>query len=192
MLEKHSFARCEAHYVLHRVLDGLYEAGGGLGVFVAIFAGDGLLLCRVPMVIVLAAGDAVDVKKAYVEPDGGIKGTALVDAEPGELAVEGFGVLFGGEVAVFSAAVGDCPADSVDELLYGILPSAGLDVTVEVFAGYNLGGELAPRDGDLDIVLLEDYPAFIAGNFGRASLPLKLVKGMNAGSGEEILHFQPR
>jgi hypothetical protein len=86
------------------------------------------------MVIVLATGNSIDVEEADVEPDGGIKGPALVDAQPGQLVVESLGVCIGGEVAIFAAAVGDCLADAVDKLLYGIFPAAGLDITIKVFA----------------------------------------------------------
>ena len=116
VFEEHGLAGGEAHDVFHVVFDGLDKAGGGLGVLVGGFgAVDGAGL-DVPVVVALGALDAVLVVEADVEPDGGVEGAVLVEAEPGELAVVGLGVFVGGEIAVVAAPVGDGAGDAVDDL----------------------------------------------------------------------------
>ena len=109
-------------------------------VFVAVFARDGGLLFGVPMVIVLAAPDAIDVVESDVEPDRRIERAVLVDAEPGQFLVEDLGVGLRGEVAVLKTAIGDGLADAVDELLDGMLALAVLDVAVEILADNDFRG----------------------------------------------------
>ena len=54
--------------------------------------------------------------QADVEPDGRIERPVLVQAEPGQLAIEPLAVLGRGEIAVLDAPVGNRAADAVDQL----------------------------------------------------------------------------
>ena len=87
--------------------------------FITVFAWKGLVGLLVPVEIVPASFDAVDLEQAHIEPYGRIESSVLVHAEPGKLIVEAFGVFCGAEIAVLEPSVGDRPADAVDELFYG-------------------------------------------------------------------------
>ena len=103
----------------------------------------------------------------------------LVDAEPGEFVVEGFGVGVGGEVAVLAAPVGDGAGDAVDELPDAGFAFGGVDFAVEVLADDDVGGELAPGFGDLAVGLFEDDAAAFVLDGGGAPVPGDLVEGVN-------------
>ena len=51
-----------------RIMKVRYEAGGALREFIAVFTGNGILGLFVPVIIVLAAGHAVHIVQADVEP----------------------------------------------------------------------------------------------------------------------------
>ncbi len=138
------------------------------------------------MIVVFAAGDAVDIVEAHVEPDGGVERAVLVDTEPRQFAVKGLGVGLGGEVAVLAAAVGNGAADAMDELLEGVLPLSRFDVAVEVFAGDDLGGQLAPGGGHFNIILGKNGLAAVAIDPCGTLFPVNLIKGMDLGVGEMV------
>ena len=86
-LEEHAFGLGEGEDGVERILDGVDEAGGALGLGVA---GDGELDgagVGVP-VPVLGVGVGVEAVAADVEPDGRVEGDLLVEQEVGELGVE--------------------------------------------------------------------------------------------------------
>ena len=69
MFKEHRFASGESHYVVHRIVHALNEASRCLRVFVTAFAWGGFVGFLVPVEIVVAAGDAVNIVNADVEPD---------------------------------------------------------------------------------------------------------------------------
>ncbi|MBA7686531.1 hypothetical protein ES703_94981 [subsurface metagenome] len=77
-----------------------------------------MLALRVPAEIVFAAGNAINVQKAHIEPHGRIECPVLIHTQPGQLVVENLGIFVSGEVTVFSASVGNRFADTMDKLLY--------------------------------------------------------------------------
>ena len=160
------------------------------GIFVAALAGHRRLLVRVPMEIVLAARDAIHVEQANVEPDRRIERPVLVNAQPCQFVVEHVGILLGGEVAILETAIGDGPADPVNELLDRILALAALDVAVEILARNDFRGQLAPRGRHFDVVLLEDGLTVVARNLRRPRFPFQLVEWMSARGGEVMLYPQ--
>ena len=91
-----------------------------------------------------------------VEPDRRVEAHLLVDEQVGQLGLEGREVLVGREVALRLGPGGDRVDDAVDELLDAVLALRRADVAAEVLADDDVGGELAPERGDLDVLLLED------------------------------------
>ena len=70
--------------------------------------------------------------------------------------------------------------DPVDQLADGCLALRRAEVAAEVLADHDVGGELAPEVGDLDVLLLEDRLARFVGDSGGAVLPGDLVIGVDA------------
>ena len=64
------------------------------------------------------------------------------------------------------------------------------DVAAEVLADHDVGGELAPEAGNLDVRLLEDGLARLVLDLGGAQLPGDLVVGVDAGRGPAALEGQ--
>ncbi len=54
-------------------------------------------------------------------------------------------------------------------------------LSVEVFAGDDVGGGLGPIDGDFDVALFEDDCAFVVADGGGTGLPLDFVVRRFAG-----------
>ncbi len=132
-LEEHALGLGEGEDGVERVLHGVDEAGGALGLGVA---GDGELDLAgggVP-VPVLGVGVGLEAVAADVEPDGRVEGDLLVEEEVGELGVEGVGVGGRGEVAVADAPVADGLGDAGDEGADAGLALVGAVEAVEVLA----------------------------------------------------------
>ena len=110
-------------------------------------------------------------KKADVEPDRRIEGAVLMDAEPGQIAVEVFAILSGLEVAIGDAPVGDRAGHSVHKLFDRMLPLRGVDLPVEILADHDVGGQLAPCRGDLTGRLLKQRLAIFTLDHGGSKLP---------------------
>jgi hypothetical protein len=89
-LEEHGFAVGEAHDGFHVVVDGLDEAGAALGIDrIGRGAFDGgFLRVVIPVAEGGVVADAVLVVEADVEPDRGIEGAVLVQAQPGQFIVK--------------------------------------------------------------------------------------------------------
>ncbi len=68
--------------------------------------------------------------------------------------------------------------------------SARPDVAAEVLADDDVGGQLRPEVGDLDVLLLEDALAGLVGDAGGPQLPGDLVVGMDARAGVAALEGQ--
>ena len=73
-----------------------------------------------------------------------------------QLGLERGQVVVAGEVVLRRGPAGDGVDHAVDELLDAALALGGADVAAEVLADDDVGGELAPEVGDLDVLLLED------------------------------------
>ena len=133
----------------------------------------------IPAPVALRAGDAVLVIQADVEPDGRVERAVLMQAEPGEFAVEAFAIGGAGEVAVFEAPIGDRAGDAVDELLDAVFALGRADFAVEVFAADDVRGQLAPERRHFAVGLLEDQLAVLAFDLRAANFPID--------GGEQIL-----
>ena len=179
--------------------DALDEAGRGLGRLVGAGGLDHSAGLLVPPPVVGRPGNPVAMKEPHVEPDRRVERPVLVQAQGRQLVVEPLGVLGGREVAVVAAPVGDRPGHAVDELADRVLPlalrrgavAAG-HVAVEVLAGHDVGGELAPAAGDLAIRLLEDRPAALVLDLGRAEVPVDLVERADPLGAENPGNLHPR
>ena len=102
----------------------------------------------VPVIIAAAALDAVLVIQADVEPDGRIERAVLMQAQPGEVAIEVLAVFAGGEVAVGDAPVGDRAGDAVNHLADAVFAFGRARFAVEIFADDDVGRQGAPGLGD--------------------------------------------
>src|SRR2546423_10823673 len=89
-----------------------------------------------------------------------------------KLVAEGQEVGVTGEVTHFFAPVRHGVADALDELPDARLPLRRAQMAAEILGGDNIRSELGPGFGDIDIVLLEDYVALLACDYGRALVPL--------------------
>ena len=127
---------------------------------------------------------------ADVEPDRRVEGHLLVHEQVRQLRLEGGEVLVRGEVVLRRGPAGDGVDDAIDELLDAALPAGRADVAAEVLADDDVGGELAPEAGDLDVRLLEDGLARLVLDLGGAELPGDLVVGVDAGRGPAALEGQ--
>ena len=85
----------------------------------------------------------------------------------------------GREVALGLRPGRDRVDDAVDQLADGGLALGRAEVAAEVLADHDVGGELAPEVGDLDVLLLEDALARFVGDAGGAVLPGDLVVGVD-------------
>ena len=83
VLKQHRLTRRQGHNPFHSVIDTLNKTGGTLGIFISILTTYNRLGLRVPMVVMLTAGDAVDMIKADIEPDRRIESCVLIHAKPG-------------------------------------------------------------------------------------------------------------
>ena len=176
VLEKPRLAGPEVHdaaFADEVVLDGLDEAGVGLGMGIGIigefrFAGGGVI-DPVPLG---RAGNAVCPVEAGIEPLGAVGGGNLMQEHVGQLVVEGLGVLGGIEVVVGLAPVLPAPGKAMDDLADGgfrsgdgvasrveprraVRRALGDAGSSEILAHHDVGGELGPLGGNLHIVHLE-------------------------------------
>ena len=175
-LEEHRLAAGELHDVLHVVVDVLNEAGRALRILVGILRLHHVLRGGVPPPVALRARHAVLVVQAHVEPYGRVERPVLVQAQPGQVAVEPFAVGRRGEVAVFDAPVGDRAGDAVDELLDAVFAVGALHVAVEVLAANDVGRQLGPKGRNFAVGLLEQHFAVLAFDGGGADFPVDGVE----------------
>src|SRR4051812_1173701 len=82
----------------------------------------------------------------------------LVQKQPGEILIEEVGFLLV-EIASLPSMLRDGVGDAVDELAQGGLASRGAQLAIEVLAGGDVAGFLAPGEGELRVLLLEEEGA---------------------------------
>src|SRR5262249_55005825 len=101
-------------------------------------------------------------------------------------------VLDVGEVAAeVLAGAADGPGDAGHGLLRADLVAGAGDARLaEVLGGDDVGGELAPALGDLEVLELEDGGAVGIADLGRAALPLDPLIGVDAGRGVDALELE--
>ncbi len=175
-LEEHGLAAREFHDVFHVVFNALDEAGRALRIFVRVFRNADLFGFLVPVPVAGRALHSVLVEEADIEPHGRIEGAVLVEAEPGEVAVETLAVFIRGEVAVFDAPIRDGARDAVDQLLDAVFALRRIDFAVVVFAANDVRGQLRPEHRHFAIGLLEEHFAVFALDGGGTGFPLHGVE----------------
>ena len=161
-LEEHRLGLGEVHDRGHRVLHRVDEAGRALRLLF----------------------------DAHVEPDRAVEGHLLVDDQVRQLGLEGLQVLVGREVVLGLGPGRDRVDDPVDELADARLALRRADVAAEVLADHDVGRELAPEAGDLDVLLLEDELARLVADARVPELPRDLVVGMDARAGPAALEVE--
>src|SRR5207245_1687771 len=152
-LEQHAFGLDQLEDRLHRVLDRVDEARRAL---------------------LGAAGHT------EVEPDRAVERRVLGDQEEAQLLGPVLGVLVGGEVGALEAPFLQRLDYAVDELADAGLALWRAGAAPEVLLGDHIDGQLRPRAGDLDVLLLEDELALLAGDGRGAALPFDQVVGVAA------------
>ena len=168
-------------------LHALDEAGRALRILVRVLRLLDVVGLRVPVPVALRALDAVLVVQADVEPDGRIERPVLVQAEPGQVAIEPLAVLGRGEVAVFA-----CPSRRSCGRRDGSTAArcsrarGVFDFAVEVLADHDVGGQLAPRGGNFAVGLLEQHLAPFALDGGGARSHWTVSNGSATSSGQKI------
>ena len=108
----------------------------------------------------------------------------------GQLRPEGREVFVGREVVLGLGPPRDGVDDTVDELADAGLALRGAEVATEVLADDDVGRQLAPELGDLDVLLLEDELARLVADGGGPVLPGDLVILMDAGGRPAALEGQ--
>ncbi len=125
---------------------------------------------------------------ADVEPDRAVEGRALGDEDVLQFVGEGGGLILVGEVAALTTPQRDRVDDTVDDLTDRGLALGGSEGAAEVLLGDDVGGVHRPRDGELDIELLEgDRAVLPVGDASVATLPDHLVVGVNPRRTEQPL-----
>src|SRR5262249_53060535 len=100
-------------------------------------------------------------------------------------------VVLGREVAALAAPAGEGVHDAVDDLADAGLALRAAGAAAEVLLGVDVDGELRPRAGDLDVLLLEDHLSLLAGARRGAALPRDQVVGVAARRREVALEPEP-
>src|SRR5213079_2264315 len=114
---------------------------------------------------------------AHVEPDRAVEGSLLVEEEMGQLVGERRPIARRGEVALRLAPLADGAHHAADQLPHAALPLGRAERAAEVLRDDDVGRELRPGPRHLDVALLEDGLAALAGDDRRADLPLdRLVR----------------
>ena len=172
-LEEHGLAAGQLHDVFHVVLDALDEAGRALrDTRTGSRAGRRLRVSASQCQLHFAPVTPYWWYRPTLNQTGELNDAVLMQAEPGQLAVEPLAVLRRGEVAVLDAPVGDRAGDAVDQLPDAVLALGRADFAVEVLADDDVGGQLAPDRRDFAVVLLEDHLAVLALDLRAADFPL--------------------
>ena len=125
---------------------------------------------------------------ADIEPDRTVEGELLFHQEVGQLIREDLRVLLAGEVAILAAPAGEGLHDAANQLPDAVFPLGRAQRPAKVFRYHHVSGELGPRLGDLDVVLLEHHLALLAGDHGATLLPLDLSERVHPCMGEVAFH----
>jgi hypothetical protein len=173
------------------VFGGLDEARRALRARVRVRRlGDGALL-EVPRPVSARALDAVLMKEAEVEPNGGVERAVLVHEEERQLGFERVGVGLAGEVAAELVAR---DADRVREAMHDLADARLALVFVatdsrlaEVLRDDDVRRELTPRRGDLGAFHLEDDRPVGVRDHARAALVDDAVEGVHGRRREAAL-----
>src|SRR5207247_10592436 len=109
---------------------------------------------------------------AHVEPDRAVEGGLLVEEEMGQLVGERRPIARRGEVALRLAPLADGAHHAADQLPHAALALGRAERAAEVLRDDDGGRELRPGPRHLDVALLEDRLAALAGPARRADPPL--------------------
>ena len=113
-----------------------------------------------------------------------VEGGALVHEDVLQLVAERRALLVVDEVAVAHAPRGDRVGDAIDDLAERLLALVGAERAAEVLLGDDVRGVLGPRDGELDIGLVEGVgPVLEVLDAGVAPFPLDRVVGVRPPAG---------
>ena len=115
----------------------------------------------------------------------------LGDQQEAELLRPVGGVLVGGEVAALTAPGRERLDHTVDDLANAGLALRAAGAASEVLLSDDVDRQLRPGPRDLDVLLLEDDLALLAGDGGGAPLPLDQVVGVGAWGREVALELEP-
>ena len=151
-LEEQGLPRGQVHDRLHRVVDGVNEAGGALGLLFV----------------------------AHIEPNRAVEGRVLVDQEVAQLLLERDRLFAVQEVAAVATPAADGIDDPVDQLLDRRLSGGGVLLSVEVFGDNDVGRVLRPESRHLHIALLEQHVAAVRCDRAGTPLPFDRVVGVQA------------
>ena len=105
----------------------------------------------IPVIVAAGTFYAILMIQAHVEPDRRVERAVLMQAEPGEIAVEVFAVVGGLKVTIINAPVGNGAGHTVNYLLNTGFPLGSIRLTIEVFADYNVRRQRAPALGNFAI-----------------------------------------
>src|SRR6202030_1746526 len=126
-----------------------------------------------------------------VEPDRAVERRLLGDQQEAQLLGPVLGILVRREVVALDAPTGQGVDHAVDDLADAGLALGAAGGAAEVLLGDDVDGQLRPGAGDLDVLLLEDDLALLAGDRGGAPLPLHEVNGMAARRREVAAKAKP-
>ena len=128
---------------------------------------------------------------AYVEPDRRIEAHLLFNEQVRELVAERIAGLFVGEIAAFLAPTHDGVGDAADQLAHGVFALARARLSVEIFAGDDVGGGLRPILRDFHTFLAEDgHALFVADQCG-ALFPFDRVEWRSLSVRKIPIEHQP-
>src|SRR6266571_3224009 len=130
-------------------------------------------------------------RDAKVEPDRAVEGGVLDHQQVAQLLGPVLGVLVGGKVAALATPLQQRVDDPIDDLADAGLAIRAPRAAPEVLLGDDVDGQLGPRAGDLDVLLLEDRLPLLAGDGRRPALPLHQVEGVAAYGCEVALEAEP-
>ena len=163
-LEQHAFGPGQRQDRVHRVLNGIDEAGRALRRLL----------------------------EPAVEPDRAVERGLLVDEDVFQIVAERLQILFGREILVLPRPLRDGVDDAADELLDAALALGRADLPAEILRDDDVGRLLRPGFRHLDVALLEDDLAALVADDGRASLPGDLVERIHTAFREKPREGQAR
>ena len=176
-LEQHGFAGCEAHDVLHVVIDTLDKTCGTLWILVRVLRLLDLARLNIVVPIALRTGHIVLLIQANVKPNGRIEGAVLVQAQPAQVTIESFAIFRSVKVTVCDAPIRYRASNTMDQLPNRSLALVDVRwITVEVLADNYVGRQLAPVGRDFAIGLFEEHFAALVFNRSAASFPLNGIE----------------
>src|SRR4029077_14737197 len=128
---------------------------------------------------------------ADVEVHRAVEGGALGHQQGAQLGFESVAAGVVGEVALALAPSGYGVDHPADELANAGLASGAVKRPTKILRYHHVGGGLRPGARNLDVALFKNHPAVLAGDHGRAQLPLDLAHRVDAGTAEKALKHEP-